>query len=242
MLQEILVKEQKLIFTFDLKNKKKFRLKKLQNYSIASSYSKTVKERELRSTEWYLEWQISYLIYVPNVGRVARFLVLTDATIECSNGKKAYPFELSIFLYHAIRNNLLEKEKLGELMQWITTVPEEEILENKLKPTIRQSKRGLTIKELRLIHAGVKLPFLMYKHRSGVWVEIILEKQQYAYGFQPMVYLCIPHFKFVNRSEWQVTGDHVDIFIDLFKIFGITSQRHKDDVLKILGVLKELLP
>jgi hypothetical protein len=245
MLQEILLKkeEEKIILKFDLKNQGKFRLKKFQDSSTTSTYGNSIKKENLSSTKWYLEWQISYFVYTSEIEKKPPFLVLKDKKFKTLNGKKAYPFELSFFLYQAVKINLLKKEKLNDLIKWISKVPETEILESKLQPNIRSvSSPPLSIEGLKLIPAYVDLPFLIYEHNCGVWVEIVWEKQQFAYSCQPMVYLCIPHYKFIHQNEWHLTRENVDILLDLFKIFGITSKRHKKDVLEILNILNELLP
>lgn len=221
VLQEILSVKRKIIFRFDLKTKGRFRFKKFRDLEIASTYNRTIsKEEELYSTKWYLEWQISYS-------------------------------ELSNSLRLAISNNMLKKETLDDLVDWISKVSEENILETKLKPSVRPSEGSLVIqpegefsliqKELRLITAQVDLPFFIYKHSSGVWTEIVWEKQQKAYSFQPMVYLCIPHDKFTNQKEWHLPEEEVDLLLDLFKIFGIASKKHRNDVLKILNDIKKSL-
>jgi len=145
------------------------------------------------------------------------------------------------FLYQAIKNDLLRKENLEKLLKWISEISGDKILENKLRPTFKPIESPVIIEDINLIPGMVELPFFIYEHPSGVWVEIIWEKQQYAYGFQPMVYLCIPHYKFTNQNEWHLPKEELNILIKLFKLFGATSERHRNDVLQILMLLKKIL-
>ena len=85
-------------------------------------------------------------------------------------------------------------------------------------------------------------------------IEISIQKQQYASGVQPMVYFCIPLKSFKNSAELigksSVAGDkliyvinknNVLNFVFMLKVFGMASNRHNYDIVKILETLLEII-
>jgi len=109
----------------------------------------------------------------------------------------------------------------------------------------------IELNKLPFIETSIKLPTLfMTQNSDGTQIEISIQKQQYAYGFQPMIYFCIPFRTFNNWNELNgrcsVVGDELKYTIDknniivimnLFRIFGMSSARHKNDIMKILSIV-----
>jgi len=96
MLTRVSLEEEQIVLEFDPKNKGKFRIKKLEQDKIVSTYSETVTKENLNNTKWYLEWQISYYIeeYNEQGEEDAKTLLILNKHIKLFRGKKAYPFEL----------------------------------------------------------------------------------------------------------------------------------------------------
>jgi len=236
-----------IILEFEPKNKGRFRLKKLEEDEISSTYSSTIKKEEVSTKDWYLEWQISYYMEEKKKknqeqehGNEQKNIIpelCLNFPIELEGEKKkVYPYELTALLYHAFKYKLLQENSLQELFKWIESIEEKDLLENHLKPEIciEEQEKEKKIKDLNFLVAKVKLPFLVYRNTDGTWVEIIWQKQQYAYNFQPMVYFCIPRRVFSEGYKWVIDTNNVSTLINLTKIFAITSERHHSDIKKIL--------
>jgi len=245
MLKAIYFQPPQIILEFELKNEGKFRLKKLEKDEISSTYSSTVKKEEIGTKDWYLEWQISY--YIPEEKKREEeqksspklwldFIQLEIEGKKKGKKEKVYPYELPALLYYAFECKLLQENSLQELLEWIESIEENDFLENHIKPEIyiQEEVKEKKVKDLNFLFASVKLPFLIYRNTDRTWVEIIWQKQQYAYDFQPMVYFCIPHYVFKEGYKWVIDTDNVSTLINLTKIFAITSERHHSDIKKIL--------
>jgi hypothetical protein len=235
MLTRVYLEEKRIVLKFDPKNKGKYRLKKLKMDKIASTYSEAVKKKNIGNSEWYLEWQISYYIEksTKDKVRIPKGLYI-NKLIKLSDGKEVYPFELPVLFCHALRRSLLPNTSVKELIEWISNIKDNEFLDNLLKPNIRKLCENMTIKGMKFIPAQVRLPFMVYENPDGTWVEIIWQKQQYAYSFQPMVYFCIPYNAFSEDYKWIIDSSNTETIVNLLKIFALTSGRHRSDILQIL--------
>jgi len=240
MLIDVSLGENQIILKFDPKNKEKYRLKRLKEDKIMSTYSESITKNNTWESNWYLEWQISYYIEKSKKDKkqIPEKLYI-DKLIKLPDGREVYPFELPVLFYHALNCSLLPNTSVKELIEWISNIKDNELIYNQLKPNIMKRNEDITIKGMKFIPAQVELPFMVYENPDGTWVEIIWEKQQYAYSFQPMVYFCIPK-KVFNKNEyyeWIINPDNAETLVNLLKIFALTSKRHRSDILQILSEL-----
>ncbi|MDW7973416.1 MAG: R.Pab1 family restriction endonuclease [Thermodesulfovibrio sp.] len=224
---------------FELKNKGKFRLKKFELSGISSTYSPIIKKDDISGQDYYIEWQISYYIKLEDTKDYPRRLWI-NKEVELPQGKRVYPAELFGILCLAVKNGIIDKGEVKKLIRWIASVKEENLLDKTyLKHTIHQ-KCAIQIMDLRFETAVLELPYCVLKNDDGTWIEIIMQKQQYAYSFQPMVYLCLPHTSLkvkCDYMQWIVNKQSRSSIINTLKVFSITSKRHREDLCKIMEVL-----
>ncbi len=92
------------------------------------------------------------------------------------------------------------------------------------------------------------MPSFFFTKSKDLTIEVSIQKQQYASGVQPMVYISIP-VKVFEEDALGLRGDDFDFFtykinennvrflIDTFIVFGMCSKRHNEDVINILEVI-----
>ncbi len=100
---------------------------------------------------------------------------------------------------------------------------------------------------------NITLPTFIYHEKDDYsYVEISIQKQQYATGVQPMLYLSIP-IKSLSDGEYMIgktakelnfnyttfiiDKKNKDCILNVFRFFGICSAKHKHDVCEILKLL-----
>ncbi len=241
--------EDTLAITFPAVNDGKFRFKTREK---ETDFGKTFATRQkVFNEKVYLEWQIGYDAFVEDVKSGRKQTILAQSTFIGSNGKEKYPYELSEILYDSVKCGLISLKDLDALQNEIGTYKkffdEREIA---LEPLSNLSFNGVALKE-----SAIKLPvFFMPQNLDGTIIEISIQKQQYASGVQPMIYFDIP---FKSFADWKkldgkksVKGDQLkyvvkkataEAILNLFRVFGMASARHKYDVEQILKVLKKLI-
>lgn len=235
MLKCVKVENEKIWLHFDFKTKGKFRFKKIQD--LNNPYTQQLKKEEIsKTTKWYLEWMITYFIYKKNDAELRELLI--DLPIKRDGNKKViYPYELPGLYIKAIDIGLLSMQDHQSLLSWICN--SKETFYNKFM--ITSNDRGtVKINDLSFRCYDVRLPLLVLENSDGTWIEIMLQKQQYAYSVQPFVFLCIPHNAFIRDREelvWSIGKRNIDVLLNLFKVFSSASKSHKEDVCRMLKAL-----
>lgn len=233
-----------LIIEVPNKNKGKFRFKeKTIKKSFGFSFP-TLKQKFNKNV--YLEWQISYDTPVSS-SITKTILGETIFQFRGANGIEKCPYELSEFLYVLVKNKLLEFKDIGQLKKEIENYDE---FLNKT-PKIKQQST-VQINKLSFHSAITELVTYYYTNKDKTYIEIVTQKQQYASGFQAMVYFCIPITCFSNGSDvikytskekfinlvYCIDRDNSENIINLFKILAMAGQNHKRDVISILQALE----
>lgn len=232
-----------IVLEFLANNEGKFRFKKREkNTDFGKSFS-TRKEKFDNNT--YLEWQIGYDVPINEIE--TKSTKLTKKSFIGSNGKEKYPYELSEIFFEAIQLNLINQNEIENLIKNIESF-ESFIDEN---PISIEHKSKVILNNITFQETVIKLPTFFCFCSDGTQIEIFIQKQQYATGVQPMIYFCIPFKCFrnthllINKSsqrgdilEYEVNKDNKENLVLLFKIFGMASKRHKNDVIEILKILK----
>jgi len=197
----------------------------------------------------YIEWQIGYDAELNNEKKTTILQDTKKFLFVGANGKYKLPYELSEILY-------LLKELLivtnADIENLITEIKSKNVSldeKYKIKPT---SPEKVNIAGYEFYKYEISLPaFSSFQKDETSCIEISIQKQQYASGVQPMVYLSIPlkamtnYNDLINKTSKQVssaiftiTKENSYVILNLFRFFGICSQRHKDDVISILNLLK----
>lgn len=200
--------------------------------------------RSRKTTEKeYIEWQVGY-------DRVAgddkKPTILSDLEFIGANGKRKNPYELSEIVYYMINAGLVSKSDIEELLK--------EVKENDFffdeKYKISVHKEGeVQLEGIDFYQTYIKLPTFVYEFK-GLITEVSIQKQQYAAGVQPMVYMSLPIIHLDNTdnllgikadgdSRFILTIDNINkkYFLDMFKIFSMCSKAHQHDVIEILELL-----
>lgn len=234
---------------FPAANNGKFRFK-TRDENI--NFGKTFATRQnIFNEKVYLEWQIGYDALVQDVKSGKKSTKLTQEKFIGSTGKEKYPYELSEILYESVKCGLISVKELDSLLNEISSykqfTDEKEIVVEK---AVNLSMNGVEFKE-----TSVKMPTLfMPQNSDGTVIEISIQKQQYASGVQPMIYFCIPFESFANWKDldgktsvkdsslkYVIKKENAETILNLFRVFGMASSRHKFDVEQILKTVKKLV-
>ena len=194
----------------------------------------------------YLEWQIGY--DTPVNGEKETCLNKQNFSFIGANKKEKYPYELSEILYHMCINGIISKLELEQTLTAIASETkffqdEYKIVPEKAEPL---PKNGITF-----LRSYTKLPtFILEDEASQLQIEIMIQKQQYATGIQPMVYLDVPVQAFENSdkiidhtSTETPNGNLIfdaskkNLVLTLLKCFGMCSKSHNHDIQEILKVI-----
>lgn len=230
-------------------NAGKFRFKKRsKNIDFGKTFST---REEVFDDSAYLEWQIGYDAIVKDVENGNKQTRLTQETFIGDNGKEKYPYELSEILYESIKGELISLNEIDDLSKEISDytdfIDEKEI--------VVEEHSKLSLNGISFTETSIKLPTLfMPQNSDGTQIEISIQKQQYASGVQPMIYFCIPFDSFTDagilRGNSSKKGDtltyivrkeNIEVILNLFKVFGMASRRHKFDVEQILKTIKKIV-
>jgi len=236
--------EKNLILTLPSKNKGKFRWKNRRNQTEYGEGFATATIPFCENS--YLEWQIGYDMVIDDEKKttIAEHLKFTGA-----NGKRKNPYELSEILFLLIHNGVIMKDEVQSLIHRISD--SEYSFEDNFKISTTNPV-SFSINEYEFSRIDIALPTFLFSYGENLpSIEISIQKQQYATGVQPMLYITLPIMVFSNRDEiinhtskdivngckWKINTSNKNIIADLFFLFGLCSSKHKYDVLEILSLL-----
>lgn len=245
------IKDNKLFIKIPVKNKGKFRWKNRKNVNEYGEGFSTDKVKYSENS--YIEWQIGYDVPVRDYQKDpdAKPTTLTNYTFNSLKDVEKYPYELSEFLFAMAKANLVTEEEIKKLLCDINK--SETSLEDEFK--IKTDKVGDYIidGEISFQQQNITLPTFIYHEKNDYsYVEISIQKQQYATGVQPMLYFSIPIISLsdsesmigktarelnFNYTTFVVDDKNKNCILNVFRFFGICSVRHKHDVSEILKLL-----
>jgi len=198
------------------------------------------------SQKHHVEWQIGYDLVIGK----SQESTLIDKTFIGANGKNKALYELSEYLYYFYLWNVITKEKLREIKEFIEGTDDKLLIDvnneyNILKsPFIEKSLFGINFK-----YAEIKYPLLVHTFKNyGIITEIVIRGKQRAVGVMPMLYLCFPvtelRTNLLGRTaatketaDFVFDANNVEVLLDIIKIFGVMSSAHKHDMLEIINVI-----
>ncbi|MCW1311591.1 MAG: R.Pab1 family restriction endonuclease [Candidatus Rehaiarchaeum fermentans] len=242
MLKDVNAQNGKIDLVFDLKTYKKFRFK--EKSKTPNPYSRQVKKEELQNSdiEWYLEWMITYFVKAEDKEKAIVNQLLEHNILTIEN-KIIYPYELPVLYKKAIECSLINKEEVKKLLSLVCNSKEN--IGDIFDIEVNNFENKININGLTFQYFNISIPLLVYEEQLGKgWIEIFLQKQQYAYSIQPYVFLCIPNSAFKNNQNqiiWTIDSSNAQILNSLFKVFASASERHKRDICEILKyILKDI--
>ena len=200
----------------------------------------------------YVEWQIGYdLLATPDN---APATTLSDRTFENAKNppETKFPYELSELLFHARRFGWFGEDAVRSLATFVAAVPDDKLLDvHPDMAVLRSNSVQTTINGMYFWKMEVRYPLLV--HRFGdyeIYAEVINREKQRGVGLQPMLYVCIPlaNLEFdaspfgrtarpKEKCRWPVGPAEAPLLLELFRIFGMLSARHRHDTLAILHAL-----
>ncbi|GHV11025.1 restriction endonuclease [Fibrobacterales bacterium] len=228
----------------------KVRVKKRNSFA---DYGIPVASRSTQlSQSNYIEWQIGYDTLANSENAKLTTLNKKHFLFENYKGETKYPYELSEILYYAFENKLIAIKDIRRVYDEIKAVAETKLLD------VIDSMRISRTNPLETNINGVdfyemKVSYQLIVHKFGkydIYAEVINREKQRAVGVQPMLYVCIP-LSLLDYSEpkfgrattikecakWHITKDEGELALELFRIFGMLSSKHKSDTLAIMKVL-----
>lgn len=246
------IKNNKVYINVPVKNKGKFRWKTRKD---VNQYGEGFSTNEVPySNESYIEWQIGYDVPVKNFNKdpFAKPTVLNDLKFTSLRGVEKHPYELSEFLVAMIEAGLVTENDISSLIYDVTNAKTS--LEDQFQ--IKTDFVGDYIADgMSFNQQNITLPTFIYCEKNNTsFVEISIQKQQYASGVQPMLYFSIPitslsdHKEMIGKTAKQLNFEYTTFIIDdnnkncllnMFRFFGICSAKHKHDINEILKLIDE---
>lgn len=151
-----------------------------------------------------------------------------------------------------INGGTISKKDLEDVIKYLSSIKETDLVDKNSELQIDRSHPvAKNINGFNFKYTQVKYPLLIYKFKNyEIITEIKITEKQRAIGTQPMLYLCFPitelksEVNLVGRTaevkeiaNFEITKDNIKVFLEMLKIFGILSESHKYDILKIIDII-----
>ena len=204
------------------------------------------------SLETYMEWQIGYDALDKEVEKGKKETSLMEKTFSNYKGETKYGFELSEIIYYCRKKNIISDQDILNVYMQIKAVDEDSTFEQmpdmvpaRTNP-IEKVYNGMPFYKML-----VSYPLLV--HRFGkydIFAEVTIREKQKAIGTQAMLYVCLPitSLKFTEQpigrtvkskecAKWVIGKEEGSLALELFRIFGMLSPKHRYDVLALFKML-----
>ena len=239
------IKNNKIVVDLPLTSQGKFRCKTrkdIQDFGNGFAPKSTI-----ITNDSYLEWQIGYDTIIGKDEKETK-LNSDEFIFVGANKKSKHPYELSEITYFMCKNNIISKEEILEVYNKIVSI--KTFLQDKYSIEVKKED-SVTLNDIMFFSSSTKLPtFITQPNDSKLLIEIMIQKQQYATGVQPMLYLIVPVNAFDNKDKivnhtsaetptGVITFDASlkSTVFDLLICFGMCSLAHNHDVLEIINVI-----
>jgi len=225
---------------------------RIKNRSILNKYGTPVAaRRDGFALNNYVEWQIGYDVVKKEVNKLAESSLPKTEFIG-ANGKTKALYELSEYIWYFYRWNIISKNDLKEIVDYLNSIKDEDLIDNNSELQIDRSHPiAKNINGFNFEYTQVKYPLLIYKFKNyEIITEIKITEKQYAVGTQPMLYLCFPitelksDVNLIGRTaevkeiaNFEITEDNIRVFLEMLKMFGILSNSHRHDILQIIDTI-----
>lgn len=239
------IKNNKIEVYLPLTSQGKFRCKTrndVQNFGNGFAPKSTI-----ITNNSYLEWQIGYDTIIGKDEKETK-LNSDEFIFIGANKKSKHPYELSEITYFMCKNNIITTKEIRDVYNKIASI--KTFLQDKYSIEVKKED-SVTLNDITFLSSSTKLPtFITQPNGSNLLIEIMIQKQQYATGVQPMLYLIVPVIAFdnneriVNHTSSEtpcgvLTFDNSlkSTVFDLLICFGMCSSAHNHDVLEIIKVI-----
>lgn len=198
----------------------------------------------------YVEWQIGYDLEAKteNLSKTS----LKNLRFKNYKGVEKYAYELSEMLFWSYRHGLVTGEEIKAAYDKIQSVQEANTFEEMEEMSIcRTNPVEATINEMGFYKMTVKYPMLVHKFgQYDIYAEVVIKEKQRAVGTQAMLYVCLPitSLRFKRNAlgrvldaketgDWLIGREEGLLSLELFRVFGMLSPKHRFDVLAIFRML-----
>ncbi|WRC62536.1 R.Pab1 family restriction endonuclease [Helicobacter pylori] len=205
----------------------------------------TATRKILFSLKHYVEWQIGYDVPIKDKEKF-ELTTLKDEKYHFlgANNKVKTLYELSEIIYYAKQLNLISLENLENTLKYLEK--QKQFIEDNFTIT-RERFRLHQFGGMDFELSRISYPLLIHSFNNNQLSEIVIREQQYGSKTQAMLYFCFSILELktatplLNRTaalkEHALLTIHKTnalMFLEMLKIFGLLSQAHHSDVLKIL--------
>ncbi|EMH07121.1 r.Pab1 restriction endonuclease [Helicobacter pylori GAM245Ai] len=202
------------------------------------------------SLKHYVEWQIGYDVPIKDE-RKFELTTLKDEKYHFlgANNRVKTLYELSEIIYYAKRLGLISLENLENTLKYLEK--QKQFIEDNFTIT-RERFRSHQFGGMDFELSRISYPLLIHSFNDNQLSEIVIREQQYGSKTQAMLYFCFSILELktatplLNRTaalkEHALLTIHKTnalVFLEMLKIFGLLSQAHHNDVLKILEKILE---
>ncbi|RVZ62663.1 R.Pab1 family restriction endonuclease [Helicobacter pylori] len=197
------------------------------------------------SLKHYVEWQIGYDVPIKDKEKF-ELTTLKDEKYHFlgANNKVKTLYELSEIIDYAKRLGLIGLENLENTLKYLEK--QKQFIEDNFTIT-RERFRSHQFGGMDFELSRISYPLLIHSFNDNQLSEIVIREQQYGSKTQAMLYFCFSILELktatplLNRTaalkEHALLTIHKTnalVFLEMLKIFGLLSQAHHNDVLKIL--------
>ncbi|WQU84361.1 R.Pab1 family restriction endonuclease [Helicobacter pylori] len=202
------------------------------------------------SLKHYVEWQIGYDVPIKDKEKF-ELTTLKDEKYHFlgANNKVKTLYELSEIIDYAKRLGLISLENLKNTLKYLEK--QKQFIEDSFTIT-RERFRSHQFGGMDFELSRISYPLLIHSFNDNQLSEIVIREQQYGSKTQAMLYFCFSILELktatplLNRTaalkEHALLTIHKTnalMFLEMLKIFGLLSQAHHNDVLKILEKILE---
>jgi hypothetical protein len=225
---------------------------RIKNRSIVNEYgTPIVVKRDGFALSNYVEWQIGYDVVKKEINKLAESS-LPDTEFVGANGKTKALYELSEYIWYFYKWGVVSRKDLEDVINYLNSIPGNNLIDNNLELQIDRSHPiAKSINGFDFEYTQVKYPLLIHKFNGyEIVTEIKITEKQYAVGTQPMLYLCFPITELKTQNNligrtanvkeiayFEITKNNISVFLEMLKIFGILSNKHKHDILQIINTI-----
>ncbi len=197
------------------------------------------------SLKHYVEWQIGYDVPIKDKEKF-ELTTLKDEKYHFlgANNKVKTLYELSEMIYYAKQLDLISLENLENTLKYLEK--QKQFIEDNFTIT-RERFRLHQFGGMDFELSRISYPLLIRSFNDNQLSEIVIREQQYGSKTQAILYFCFSILELktatplLNRTaalkEHALLIIHKTnalMFLEMLKIFGLLSQAHHNDVLKIL--------
>ncbi|MCQ2641101.1 R.Pab1 family restriction endonuclease [Helicobacter pylori] len=197
------------------------------------------------SLKHYVEWQIGYDVPIKDKEKF-ELTTLKDEKYHFlgANNKVKTLYELSEMIDCAKQLGLISLENLENTLKYLEK--QKQFIEDNFTIT-RERFRSHQFGGMDFELSRISYPLLIHSFNDNQLSEIVIREQQYGSKTQAMLYFCFSILELktatplLNRTaalkEHALLTIHKTnalVFLEMLKIFGLLSQAHHNDVLKIL--------